>query len=56
MLPSHIRSPSHQPQFDSVVLLWHPDLLVCGKEVKCFMVSHCLGCLYNSLDRMIVLR
>lgn len=37
-----------------VVLLWHPDLLACGKEVKHFMALHCLGSFYNSLDRMIV--
>lgn len=41
--------------FDSVVHLWHPILLACGKEVKHFMALHCLGCSYNSLDRMIFL-
>lgn len=50
-----LSSASWFHQFDSVVLLWHPDLLSCGKEVKHFMALHCLGCFYNSLDGMTVL-
>lgn len=55
-LYSESSSASQFHQFDSVVLLWHPDLSVCGKKVKYFMASHCLGCLCNSPDRMIVLK
>lgn len=43
-------------QLDTALLFWHPDLLICGNEVKCFTASYWLGCLYRSLGRMIVLR